>query len=320
MHPILSIVTTLARPHQCAPGVAPNTTGGITKVEIGRYALDVHDNTSGTRYAPATRGAMLSTNLIVAHHHDVDVGVMRVSSANLTAVGPSVADVFDACGSMCAGSIRWRAMQRTAWGVPFDALALNVIVTFSAGLALSAPMIWPSPIPFWAAAVPIHMLLRNPSGGGAGKAVSGAAVATCPSRQSLSWWLVSLASPWRESSCFLRLLWPVVSLGVPEHIDSPLRRLADRPRAKLGQSLIRREISKQFGIDVDRTDCNLKLCGLAHKIRSILSIRQQRRDRLERRRWQTHHNSLRIQLSASHAPICSGGNRFHQRVHRYAIR
>jgi type IV secretory pathway VirB3-like protein len=55
------------------------------------------------------------------------------------------------------------ALTRPAltWGVPFEALALNVMVTFAAGLELSAPTIWRSPILFWAAAVPIHMALQR---------------------------------------------------------------------------------------------------------------------------------------------------------------
>jgi len=47
------------------------------------------------------------------------------------------------------------------WGVPFEALALNVMVTFAAGLELSAPTIWRSPVLFWAAAIPIQMGLRR---------------------------------------------------------------------------------------------------------------------------------------------------------------
>jgi len=47
------------------------------------------------------------------------------------------------------------------WGVPFEALALNVMVTFAAGLELSAPTIWRSPALFWVAAVPIHMVLQR---------------------------------------------------------------------------------------------------------------------------------------------------------------
>jgi len=199
--------------------------------------------------------------------------------------------------------------------VPFEALALNAMVTFAAGFEPSAPTIRRSPILFRAAAVPVHTLLRNLSGSRAGKAYFAVAVATFPSHQSLSWRTVPPAPPRRGIGGFLGLLWAVVSLGVLEHIDSPLRGLAHRPCAELGQSLIRRKISKQFRINVDRTDCDLKVCGLAHKIRSILSIRQQRRNRLERRRWQPHHNALCIHLSASHAPICRSRRGFHQKVH-----
>ena len=100
MHPVLSIVAALAPSHQCAPSVAPNTTVSIAKAA----ALTVHDNTSRMPCAPYTHCAVLAANLIVAHHHNVDLGVMQVNSANLAAVSPSVADAFDACGSMRAGS------------------------------------------------------------------------------------------------------------------------------------------------------------------------------------------------------------------------
>ena len=46
-------------------------------------------------------------------------------------------------------------------GVPFEALALNVMINFAAGLELSAPTIWRSPVLFWAAAIPIHIGLRR---------------------------------------------------------------------------------------------------------------------------------------------------------------
>jgi type IV secretory pathway VirB3-like protein len=55
------------------------------------------------------------------------------------------------------------ALTRPAltWGVPFEALALNVMVTFAAGLELSAPTVWRSPILVGVAAVPVHMVLRR---------------------------------------------------------------------------------------------------------------------------------------------------------------
>jgi type IV secretion system protein VirB1 len=100
MHPVLSIVAALAPSHQCAPSVVPDTTVSIAKAD----ALTVHVNTSRMPCAPHTPCAALTANLIVAHHHNGDLGVMQVNSANPAAVGPSVADAFDACGSMRAGS------------------------------------------------------------------------------------------------------------------------------------------------------------------------------------------------------------------------
>jgi len=106
MHPILSIVSALAPSRQCAPGVAPDTIVSIAKAESRLHARAVHDNTSGTRHAPDTPGAALATDVIGApHHHNVDLGVTQVNSANLAAVGPSIVDAFDAGSSMraCSG-------------------------------------------------------------------------------------------------------------------------------------------------------------------------------------------------------------------------
>jgi type IV secretory pathway VirB3-like protein len=64
---------------------------------------------------------------------------------------------------MAGREMLYLALTRPAltWGVPFEALALNVMVTFAAGLEFSAPTIWRSPVLFWAAAIPIHMGLRR---------------------------------------------------------------------------------------------------------------------------------------------------------------
>jgi type IV secretory pathway VirB3-like protein len=64
---------------------------------------------------------------------------------------------------MAGREMLYLALTRPAltWGVPFEALALNITVTFIAGLELSAPTIWRSPIMFWAAAAPLHMALRR---------------------------------------------------------------------------------------------------------------------------------------------------------------
>jgi type IV secretion system protein VirB1 len=106
MSPALSVVAALVLARQCAPGVAPETVVSIAKTESALQTLAVHDNTSGTRYAPETRDAAiaLATKLIAEQHHNVDLGLMQVNSANLATVGLSIGDAFDACHSMHAGA------------------------------------------------------------------------------------------------------------------------------------------------------------------------------------------------------------------------
>ena len=106
MSPVLSVVAALALARQCAPDVASETIVGIAKTESGLRALSVHDNTSGLRYAPETPDAAiaLATSLIVAQHHNVDLGLMQVNSANLAAFSLSVPDAFDTCRSMQVGA------------------------------------------------------------------------------------------------------------------------------------------------------------------------------------------------------------------------
>jgi type IV secretion system protein VirB1 len=98
MSPALSVVAVLALAHQCAPDVAPETIVGIDKTESGLHVLSMHDNTSGARYEPRTPDAaiVLATSLIVAQHHNVDLGLMQVNSANLASVGLSIPNAFDA--------------------------------------------------------------------------------------------------------------------------------------------------------------------------------------------------------------------------------
>lgn len=54
------------------------------------------------------------------------------------------------------------ALTRPAlkWGVPIEALALNLGLTFVAGYELQAPTWWRSPIMFWLMGIPIHFGLR----------------------------------------------------------------------------------------------------------------------------------------------------------------
>ena len=118
MSPALSVVAALALAHQCAPDVAPETIVGIAKTESGLHVLSVHDNTSGARYAPQTPDAavVLATSLVVAQHHNVDLGLMQVNSANLAGSVASFG-IQQPWGSIGAAGVRDKARKWMGAGV-----------------------------------------------------------------------------------------------------------------------------------------------------------------------------------------------------------
>ena len=105
MPPSLSVVTALARTHQCAPGVAPDTSVSIAEAE-GLHAYSAYGNTTSPRFAPETPDAAIipATDPIVAQDHNVDFDLMQTHCASLPAVDLSIADGFDACHSTRSGS------------------------------------------------------------------------------------------------------------------------------------------------------------------------------------------------------------------------
>jgi type IV secretory pathway VirB3-like protein len=64
---------------------------------------------------------------------------------------------------MVRESTLFLALTRPAltWGVPLEALVLNGVCTFYGGAFLQAPVWYRNPLVFWAAGVPIHMVLRE---------------------------------------------------------------------------------------------------------------------------------------------------------------
>jgi len=55
------------------------------------------------------------------------------------------------------------ALTRPAllFGAPVEAVAINAAVTFLGGMVLSGPSVWRSPFMFWAACVPVHIILKR---------------------------------------------------------------------------------------------------------------------------------------------------------------
>jgi len=101
----LAIAAAAAMAHACAPQVAPATLISVARVESGMDPLAIHDNTSGAMSHPtdAPAAALTATALIHAGH-SVDLGLMQINSANLSALHLTVLAAFDACASLRAGA------------------------------------------------------------------------------------------------------------------------------------------------------------------------------------------------------------------------
>jgi type IV secretion system protein VirB1 len=109
----------LALAPQCAPGIAPDTITSIAQAESGLDPLAIHDNTVRQTIHPTNlrEAIAVATDLIVAHHHSVDIGLMQVNSANFAILELSITDAFDACHSIQAGGrVLSEAYQRALRG------------------------------------------------------------------------------------------------------------------------------------------------------------------------------------------------------------
>lgn len=90
----------------CASGDAAATLASVASVESGFDTLAINDNTTGSVFHPTSEDAAqrLAYTLIVKRGHSVDLGLMQVNSANLSRIGLSIKDAFDACHSIAAGA------------------------------------------------------------------------------------------------------------------------------------------------------------------------------------------------------------------------
>lgn len=88
----------------CAPHVAPETLAAVARTESGFNELSVYDNTAkrGIQASSKAEAIALATDAISVQRHSVDLGLMQVNSANLPRLGMTIADAFDACGSLAA--------------------------------------------------------------------------------------------------------------------------------------------------------------------------------------------------------------------------
>jgi len=98
---------------RCAPGVAIDVIEAVARTESGNDPWVLHDNTAGDTIRPDSFiGAQSDAETLMAAGHSVDIGLMQINSANLTALGITTGQALDACTSMAGGA----AILRAAYG------------------------------------------------------------------------------------------------------------------------------------------------------------------------------------------------------------
>jgi len=77
----------------------------VVAVESGGDALALHDNTLGRSFRARDRAqAATWAGILIGMGHSVDLGLSQIDSSSLGWVGLSVADAFDPCRNLRAGS------------------------------------------------------------------------------------------------------------------------------------------------------------------------------------------------------------------------
>jgi hypothetical protein len=89
--------------------------------------------------------------------------------------------------------------------------------------------------------------------------------------------------------------------------------------AKVGEGFVRRQVAQQFRVNIQGTDCDLKVSSFAQKIRPIFSAGEQVSDRRQRGGWQPKCDYAPVHFSASHTRIVSITARFSQKPTSYPI-
>jgi hypothetical protein len=91
---------------RCGHTVAPTTLRAVIRVESDEHPFAIHVNGLSPQPAPVSRAgeATRLAQTWIARGYRVDMGLMQVDSANLTTLGYSVRDMFNACTNIRAGA------------------------------------------------------------------------------------------------------------------------------------------------------------------------------------------------------------------------
>jgi type IV secretion system protein VirB1 len=104
---------------RCAPGVPVWVLRGVARTESDFHPWMLHDNSTHASDSPASLAAAKTEAAAwMAEGHSVDLGLMQINTANLSALGMTIGTALDPCASLAGGA----AVLRAAYGSgPVDA-------------------------------------------------------------------------------------------------------------------------------------------------------------------------------------------------------
>jgi type IV secretion system protein VirB1 len=109
----LSAAEVAALTARCAPSGPEATLEAVAQTESGLDPWALHDNTTNASVAPANlRVALIDARQWIGRGHSVDLGLMQINSANLTALGMTIRSALDSCASLAGGA----AVLHAAYG------------------------------------------------------------------------------------------------------------------------------------------------------------------------------------------------------------
>lgn len=100
----LAIAAALSLAQSCAPSVAPGTLLAFARAESALDPLAIHINRPSATLHPASKAeAIAIAGKMIAAGRSVDLGLLQISSANLSRLGLTIEKTFVPCSNIRAG-------------------------------------------------------------------------------------------------------------------------------------------------------------------------------------------------------------------------
>ena len=129
----IDLPAALALANACAPGIAPETLLSIVSVESGFDPLVIGVNGVRPRAIKLTSkaAAVQTASELISRGENIDLGLAQINSRNLSPMGLSVADAFEACPNLTtAATILADGYRRAAPSQRGEQAALRTALSF----------------------------------------------------------------------------------------------------------------------------------------------------------------------------------------------